>query len=389
MRDDPSSPAKPKLADVARAAEVSVATASNVFAHPERVRPAMRERVEAAARALGYLGPDPTARLMRAGKVNAIGVIPPGNWGVHDTLRNPVYQQFLLGVAQACDEAGVNLLVSSDLHRPGAASAVVDGFIFARVEHMGDIEPARLRRLPFVVLDSDPGPEVNSVRVDARGGCRRRSPAPARARPPPLRGDVVPARLRPAAVPPAGPIAPRRRRRHGDRSGETPRLRRRAGRGRHRHRRRADGAGPPLGARRRAADPRRRPGGDGDPVDVGDAGDRGDGRGAPARPHRAARPVGGRLQRHPRGRPRQPAAHHRRRHEHREGPRRRQAACWKRARSGARSCRRGSSCAAPPRRRRADPPGKRQAGTRPSGSSWPERPASISAIGLGRRHRAR
>ena len=167
-RDEP--PAKPKLADVARAAEVSVATASNVFAHPERVRPAVRERVEAAARALGYLGPDPTARLMRAGKVNAIGVIPPGNWGVHDTLRNPVFYQFLLGVAQACDEAGVNLLVSCDLHRPGAASAVVDGFIFARVEHMGDVEPARLRRLPFVVMDSDPGPEVSSVRVDARAG---------------------------------------------------------------------------------------------------------------------------------------------------------------------------------------------------------------------------
>ena len=147
-----------------------MATASNVFAHPERVRPAVRERVEAAARALGYLGPDPTARLMRAGKVNAIGVIPPGNWGVHDTLRNPVFYQFLLGVAQACDEAGVNLLVSCDLHRPGAASAVVDGFIFTRVEHMGDIEPARLRRLPFVVMDSDPGPEVNSVRVDARAG---------------------------------------------------------------------------------------------------------------------------------------------------------------------------------------------------------------------------
>ena len=163
-------PAKPKLVDVARAAEVSVATASNVFAHPERVRPAVRERVGAAAQALGYLGPDPTARLMRAGKVNAIGVIPPGNWGVHDTLRNPVFYQFLLGVAQACDEAGVNLLVSCDLHRPGAASAVVDGFIFTRVEHMGDVEPARLRRLPFVVMDSDPGPEVSSVCIDARAG---------------------------------------------------------------------------------------------------------------------------------------------------------------------------------------------------------------------------
>ena len=179
MRDEPAGvkpPAKPKLADVARIAEVSVATASNVFAHPERVRPAMRERVEAAARALGYLGPDPTARLLRAGKVNAIGVIPPGTGGCTTRCATRSTSQFLLGIAQACDEAGVNLLVSCDLHRPGAASAVVDGFIFTRIEHMGDVEPARLRRLPFVVMDSDPGPEVNSVRVDARAGCRAPPP---------------------------------------------------------------------------------------------------------------------------------------------------------------------------------------------------------------------
>jgi DNA-binding LacI/PurR family transcriptional regulator len=170
MRDDPRPPTKPKLADVARAAEVSLATASNVFSHPERVRPALRERVEQAAQTLGYLGPDPTARVLRAGKVNAIGLIPPGNWGVHDTLRNPVSHQLLLGVSQACDEAGANLLIISDLPRAGPATAVVDGFIFARVEHMRDVAPAQLRRLPFVVLDSDPGPEVNSVRVDARAG---------------------------------------------------------------------------------------------------------------------------------------------------------------------------------------------------------------------------
>jgi DNA-binding LacI/PurR family transcriptional regulator len=162
---------KPRLLDVARAAEVSRSTASNVFAHPERVRIEVRAKVEAAARALGYFGPDPTARLLRAGKVNALGVIPPGNWGVLDTLRNPVFHQFLLGVAEVCDEAGVNLLVSCDLHRPGAASAVVDGFIFSRIEHLGDIEPARLRRLPFAVIDADPGPDVSSVCVDARSGC--------------------------------------------------------------------------------------------------------------------------------------------------------------------------------------------------------------------------
>ena len=55
-------PPKPKLADVARAAGVSLGTASNVFAHPERVRAEVRERVEAAARGLGYLGPDPERR---------------------------------------------------------------------------------------------------------------------------------------------------------------------------------------------------------------------------------------------------------------------------------------------------------------------------------------
>jgi DNA-binding LacI/PurR family transcriptional regulator len=47
----------------------------------------------------------------------------------------------------------------------------VDGFIFGRVEHLAEVEPARLRRLPFAVVDFDPGPGISSVRVDARAGC--------------------------------------------------------------------------------------------------------------------------------------------------------------------------------------------------------------------------
>jgi DNA-binding LacI/PurR family transcriptional regulator len=38
------------------------------------------------------------------------------------------------------------------------------------VEHLAEIEAARLRRLPVVVVDADPGPEINSVRSDARAG---------------------------------------------------------------------------------------------------------------------------------------------------------------------------------------------------------------------------
>ncbi len=162
-----------RLIDVAKAAGVSRSTVSNVFNTPELVRPGVRERVEAAARALEYLGPDPKGRLLRAGKFNAIGVLPPSQWGVGDCLRNPVFSQFLIGVGEACDEVGADLVIVPDRPgNPGIKSALVDGFIFGRIEHLTEIEPARLRRLPFAVVDFDPGPGIGSVRVDAWAGCR-------------------------------------------------------------------------------------------------------------------------------------------------------------------------------------------------------------------------
>ena len=63
-----------KLKDVAEAAGVSQGTASNVWNKPELVRAELRERVLEAARVLGYAGPSPTGRLLRAGKANAIGI---------------------------------------------------------------------------------------------------------------------------------------------------------------------------------------------------------------------------------------------------------------------------------------------------------------------------
>lgn len=161
-----------RLIDVAKAAGVSRSTASNVFNTPERVRPKLRSRVEAAALELGYLGPDPKGRLLRSGKFNAVAVMPPSDWGIADSLRNPVFDLFLLGVGEVCDEIGANLvLVSDKTGKRGIKNALVDGFIFGRVEHLAEVEPARLRRLPFAVVDFDPGPNISSVRVDAYAGC--------------------------------------------------------------------------------------------------------------------------------------------------------------------------------------------------------------------------
>jgi hypothetical protein len=66
--------ARVKLKDVAKAAGVSQGTASNVFSKPEIVREEVREHVLEVAKRLGYAGPSVTGRLLRAGKVNAVGV---------------------------------------------------------------------------------------------------------------------------------------------------------------------------------------------------------------------------------------------------------------------------------------------------------------------------
>jgi DNA-binding LacI/PurR family transcriptional regulator len=162
-----------RLIDVAKAAGVSRGTASNVFNNPGIVRPPLRERVEAAARALGYLGPDPKARIMRAGKFNAIGVVSPSEWSVSEAMRNPVHAFFLQGVAEACDAAGASLVLMSDAVGGGGGgirTALVDGFIFGRIEHLGLLSLAKLRRLPLAVVDVDPGPEFSAVWVDSHAG---------------------------------------------------------------------------------------------------------------------------------------------------------------------------------------------------------------------------
>lgn len=165
-----------RLADVAKAAGVSHGTASNVFSRPEIVRAEVREQVLAAAQKLGYAGPDPKGRLLRAGKVNAIGVATaePLSYFFDDPFARVV----MSGISQACDATGAGISLVSAVNQEQLAwniqSALVDGFVVFCLEGGSRlVELTRERKLPFVALDFGFDDEtIAAIGVDDVAGAR-------------------------------------------------------------------------------------------------------------------------------------------------------------------------------------------------------------------------
>lgn len=144
-----------KLRDVAKAAGVSQGTASNVFSKPEVVREEVREHVLKVARELGYGGPSIAGRLLRQGRVNAVGVaaIEPISYFFEDLWA----RQLMAQISDICDARGAGVALVSALNDERLAwniqSALVDGFILLCVEG-GEklVEITRQRQLPYVAL---------------------------------------------------------------------------------------------------------------------------------------------------------------------------------------------------------------------------------------------
>ena len=168
-------PTKVRLSDVARSADVSLGTASNVFNRPELVREEVRERVRQIAAELQFSGPDAAGRLLMGGRANAVGVLPPGDMPVSFAVGSPYLHALLRGVAEVCDAQGANLLIISGAREQKSraiGNALVDGFVLGNADEIELVE-ARRRKVPFVLLDMAAGNKVNSVRVDGRGGARQ------------------------------------------------------------------------------------------------------------------------------------------------------------------------------------------------------------------------
>src|SRR5918912_4218264 len=107
-------PAKVTLVTVARAVGVSPTTVSNAYNRPHKLSPALREQILAAARELGYPGPDPAARSLRRGRAGSIGLL--FGEALTYVFQDPGAVEFLRGLAEgtAKHNAVLQLIAAQD-----------------------------------------------------------------------------------------------------------------------------------------------------------------------------------------------------------------------------------------------------------------------------------
>jgi DNA-binding LacI/PurR family transcriptional regulator len=167
---------RPTLAAVAARAGVSVSTASLAFSGAGPVAPTTRDRVLAAARELGYSGPDPMARSLRRGRSGIVGAVV-GERLLY-AFRDPVAAGLMDGLAGEISTLGSGLLLlpgAADQPGPSlgqVARLPLDAVVFATCG--GDDDPLLDhflgRGVPVVAIDGPDRPDVTLLGIEDRAG---------------------------------------------------------------------------------------------------------------------------------------------------------------------------------------------------------------------------
>ncbi len=156
------------IKDVARVAQVSVATVSRALNGHGNVAEEVRNRVFAAARELRYT-PHAAARSLSSRRTQTLGVVLPD-------LHGEFFSELMRGIDQAAREHGLHLLVSSyhgDPEEQGAALRAMRGRVDGLLVMSPYMEaPAVLDdSLPMVLINSQcQGESVAALGVDNYGG---------------------------------------------------------------------------------------------------------------------------------------------------------------------------------------------------------------------------
>ena len=161
------------MKSVAAAVGVSLSTVSNAYNKPEQLSADVRDRIFAAARNLGYPGPDAAARSLRSRRAGAIGLLLTEQLSY--AFSDPFAVGLLAGLSEVAERTRTSLLLiplpryeaeaDEDAIRESVEamrSAVVDGVVAYCVDigHPA-LDVISIRGLPFVHSDDDlPGRRV-------------------------------------------------------------------------------------------------------------------------------------------------------------------------------------------------------------------------------------
>ena len=149
-----------RLADVARMAKVSTATVSRALTLPHKVKARTLQRVQQAARTLGYVAHG-AARALASRRTHTIGAVVP-------TLDNAIFANTIHALQRTLDAAGYVLLLAS--HEFNAQTEVrvtralmergIDGLVLLGTTHHSDI---------YRMIEANGVPYVLTWAFDGRG----------------------------------------------------------------------------------------------------------------------------------------------------------------------------------------------------------------------------
>lgn len=172
--DVPDVPARVRVQDVARIANVSTATVSRVINQPERVRPEVRERVRRSIEELRYT-PDGAARALRSRRTRTIGVVIP-------TLSLGVFAEGVEAMQIRLAEYGYTLLIASSQYDTARERQEINTLIERGVDGLllvGNIhgaetyESIRSHQIPFLTTYISEAQEgVPAVGIDNEQAAR-------------------------------------------------------------------------------------------------------------------------------------------------------------------------------------------------------------------------
>lgn len=151
--------AESTIRDVARRAQLSVATVSRVLNGFENVSDTAKDRVASAVRDLGYV-PHAGARSLSLSRTNAIGVVLPD-------LHGEFFSEIVRGMDREASRRGY-LLLLSNLHGTAQHAQLALQAMHGRVDGLIVMAP----HLKSEVLTASLPPALTSILINTRDGTR-------------------------------------------------------------------------------------------------------------------------------------------------------------------------------------------------------------------------